>query len=79
MNAGNYVYFLTLVKVHTVYSVRLEFGGRIWMSIFLMIYTVKVYRGLRGVCRFSLQCLWKRAVRITEKLYTPERERLCML
>ena len=42
-------------------------------------YTANVYRGLQGVHRFSLQCLWKRAVRITEKPYTPQRERLCML
>ena len=28
---------------------------------------------------FYLQYLWKRAVRITEKPYTPQRERLCML
>ena len=41
--------------------------------------TVNVYRRLRGVHRFSLQYLWKRAVRITEKPYTPQRERLCML
>ena len=31
------------------------------------IYTANVYGALRGVCRFSLQYLWKRAVRITEK------------
>ena len=42
-------------------------------------YTANVYRGLRGLHRFSLQYLWKRAVRITEKPYTPQRERLCML
>ena len=43
--------------------------------------TANVYRGLRSVHRFSLQYLWNRAVRIriTEKLYTPQRERLCML
>ena len=38
-------------------------------------YTANVYRGLWGVCRFSLQYLWKRAVRITEKPYTPQREK----
>jgi hypothetical protein len=27
---------------------------------------------------FSLHYLWKRAVRITEKSYTPQRDRLCM-
>ena len=32
-------------------------------------YTANVYGGLRGVCRFSLQYLWKRVVRITEKSY----------
>ena len=42
-------------------------------------HTANVYRGLRGFHRFSLQYLWKRAVRITEKPYTPQRERLCML
>ena len=41
--------------------------------------TVNVYRRLRGVHRFSLQYLWKRAVRITEKPYTPQRERLRIL
>ena len=34
---------------------------------------------LRGSRSFSLQYLWKRAVRITEKSYTYQRERLCML
>ena len=42
-------------------------------------YTANVYRALRGVCRFSLQYLWKRTVRITKKPYTPQRERLCIL
>ena len=32
-----------------------------------------------SVCRFSLQYLWKRAVRITERPYTHQRERLFML
>jgi hypothetical protein len=41
--------------------------------------TANVYRALRGVCRFSLNYLWKRAVRITEKPYTLQRERLHML
>ena len=43
------------------------------------IYTVNVYRGLRGVHRFSLQYLWKRAIRITKKPYTLQRERYGML
>ena len=34
---------------------------------------------LRGSRKVSLQYLWKRAVRITEEPYTPQRERLCML
>ena len=42
-------------------------------------YTANVYRGFRGVHRFSLQCLWKRIARITEKPYTHETERLCVL
>ena len=42
-------------------------------------YTANVYRALRGVCRFSLHYLWKRAVRITEKPYTPQRDWLRML
>ena len=45
----------------------------------ILNYTANVFRALRGVCRFSLQYLWKRAVRITKKPYTPQRERLCML
>ena len=48
-------------------------------AIFGDTYTVNVYRGLSGVLRFSLQFLWKRAVRITEKPYSPQRERLRML
>ena len=41
--------------------------------------TVQMFTGdLRGSRRFSLQYLWKRAVRITEKPYTHQRERLCM-
>ena len=39
-------------------------------------YTANVYRSLRGVCRFSLQYLWKKAIRITEKPFTHQRERL---
>ena len=39
-------------------------------------YSANVYRFFY---RFSLQYLWKRAVRITEKPYNPQRERLCML
>ena len=35
-------------------------------------YTANVNRNLRGSHRFFLQYLWKRAVRITEKLYTPQ-------
>ena len=42
-------------------------------------YTANVYRELRGTCRENLQYLWKRAVRITEKPYTPQRERLRIL
>ena len=41
--------------------------------------TANVYRDLRGACRFSLQYIWKGAVKITETPYTPQRERLCML
>ena len=43
------------------------------------LWGVNVYWALRGVCRFFLHYLWNRAVRITEKPYTPQRERLCML
>ena len=42
-------------------------------------YTANVYRDLWGSHRFYLQYLWERAVRITEKSYTPQRERLRML
>ena len=35
--------------------------------------------GLGGTHRFSLQYLWKTAVRITEKPYTSHKEILCML
>ena len=38
-----------------------------------------MFTGHYGVSRFSLQYLWKRAVRITQKPYTPQRERLCMV
>ena len=37
------------------------------------------FKCLQGFMWFSLQYLWNRAVRITEKPYTPQRERLCML
>ena len=43
------------------------------------VYIANVYRELRGTCRENLQYLWKRAVRITEKPYTPQRERLRIL
>ena len=45
----------------------------------ILLYTANVYMALRDACRFSLQYLWKRAVRIAKKPYTPQRERLCML
>jgi hypothetical protein len=40
------------------------------------VYTANVYRALRGVCRFFLHYLWKRAVRITENPYTQRENRL---
>ena len=46
-------------------------------NIYHESYTANVYRGLR--IKFSLQYLWKRAVRIIIKPYTHRRERLCML
>jgi hypothetical protein len=48
-------------------------------SLTVSLYTANVYRALLGVCRFFLHYLWKRAVRTTEKPYTPQRERLRML
>ena len=42
-------------------------------------HTANVYRELQGPCRKNLQYLWKRAVRIAEKPYTPQRERLHIL
>ena len=42
-------------------------------------HTANVYRDLWGSHRFFMQYLWKRAVRITENPYTPQRKRLCML
>ena len=56
--------------------------GRCQVPILLSLhdkYTANVYRGLRVSVGFFLQYLWKRAVRITEKPYTLQRERLCML
>ena len=42
--------------------------------------TLQMFTGIYGVpIGFFLQYLWKRAVRITKKPYTPQRERLCML
>ena len=61
--------FVKNLRLLRVYSI-INFAKR---------YTANIYRDLRGSRRFSLQYLWKRAVRITEKLYTPQRERLCML
>ena len=40
-----------------------------------LLFTANVYKALRGVCRFSLHYLWKRAIRITEKPSTPKREK----
>ena len=39
----------------------------------------KCLKGFTGFPRFFLQYLWKRAVRITKKPYTPQRERLRIL
>ena len=61
--------FVKNLRLLRVYSI-INFAKR---------YTANIYRDLRGSRRFSLQYLWKRAVRITKKPYTPQRERLCML
>ena len=72
--------------LHIDYLYRQE--GQKWSIIWWLVathslsqavYTVNVYRGLLDVHRFSLQYRWKRAVRITEKPYTHQRERLSML
>ena len=65
LNNTNFCYFLTCL---------LDCESS-W--IFHVSYTANVYRDLRGSHMFFLQYLWKRAVRITEKPYTPQRE--CML
>ena len=57
---------------HGIYNNKLT-------ALDFQFYTANVYGGLWGVCRFSLQHLWKRVVRITEKPYTPQKERLCIL
>ena len=41
-----------------------------------MEYTANVYRDLRGVHRFSLQYLLKKAVRITEKPYNSSKGKI---
>ena len=49
--------FVKNLRLLRVYSI-INFAKR---------YTANIYRDLRGSRRFSLQYLWKRAVRITEK------------
>ena len=49
------------------------------MNFKCQVYNANVYRVIRGSHRFFLQYPWKRAVRITEKPYTPRRKILCML
>ena len=59
--------------------VHSKYFQALYDNVQITTYTANVYRALRGVCRFSLQYLWKRAVRTTEKPDTPQRERLLML
>ena len=69
----------TLASLESQTWFNIQLWNQMSSKIFDGRYTENVYRALRVVCRFSLQYLWKRAVRITEKPYTPQRERLCML
>ena len=62
-------FWILLCKARWIRSYYIVVSGGLWNS-----YTANVYGGLRGVCRFSLQYLWKRAVRITQKPCTPQRE-----
>ena len=45
-------------------------------NVYQKVFTLQMFTGHYGV---SVGFPWKRAVRITENLYTAQRERLCML
>ena len=64
----SHVWLLTLVQLYACSLIQLSIE-----------YTANVYGGLRSVCRFSLQYLWKRAVRITEKLKVVQKCRLLVI
>ena len=68
-------------SVQTKISERMSYEqvAIFFADIAYMTHTANVYRELWGTCRENLQYLWKRAVRITEKPYTPQRERLRIL
>ena len=73
-----YSWFISHIWEHEFFSLgRLSIRENFWNdgNSDKVSYTANAYRGLW----FSMQYLWKRAVRITEKPYTPQRERLCML
>jgi hypothetical protein len=66
------------LMVESVYLLS-NFEGRNEKKALEKMATLPMFTEVYGVCRFSLQYLWKGAVRITEKNYTHQRERLCML
>ena len=66
------------LMVESVYLLS-NFEGRNEKKALEKMATLPMFTEVYGVCRFSLQYLWKGAVRITEKTYTHQRERLCML
>ena len=71
-------YFSKLVKRSNRISIIMQ-SKQICGNLYHKLYTAFVYRGIRGSSRFSLQYLWKMAVRIREKPYIHQRERLYRL
>ena len=56
------------------------FNFQLYFFNVFLVSTLQMFTGdLRGSRKVSLQYLWKRAVTITEKPYTPHWERLCIL
>ena len=71
---SNSVTTLLELELQPFLILQFEFNFKLFCS------TLQIFTGLYRVPRrFFLQYLWKRAVRITEKPYTPQRERLRIL
>ena len=60
-----------IVQLEMGHVVEIANGMKHIRNVYQKVFAMQMFTGLygvpRGVCRFSLQYLWKRAVRITEK------------